>query len=79
MLGLREMISKSAEDTLTILKEILNDIDDICETEQTTDTGHQILLKIKNTMSDRTATEALFNDMLQGSIFSINLFTLLFP
>ncbi len=66
LLGLRQMASKSAKDTLETLKETLADITDICEKASAgSDIGHQLLCQIRNTMSDRAATETLFNKMLQ--------------
>ena len=70
VLGMRDIVSKSSEDTLTTLKMILDDIDDIHnglkqENEEKDKVGLEILCKIKNTMSDRAATEAKFNDMLK--------------
>ena len=63
VLGLREMISKSAEDTLTTLKVILDDLTEVCSFGN--DTGLKILCQIKNTMSDRAATETKFNAILK--------------
>ena len=70
VLGMRDIVSKSAEDTLTTLKVILDDINDIHnglkqENDEKNEVGLEILCKIKNFMSDRAATEAKFNDMLQ--------------
>ena len=64
VLGLREMVSKSAEDTLNTFKTILDDISYVCSTSSRL--GMQILTQIKNTMSDRAATEAKFNDLLKA-------------
>ena len=59
ILGLREMVSKSADDTLTTFKDVLDDISHICNDHITpgNETGIKILSQIKNTMSDRAATE----------------------
>eukprot|EP00057_Strongylocentrotus_purpuratus_P018906 XP_011673380.1 PREDICTED: uncharacterized protein LOC105442707 [Strongylocentrotus purpuratus] len=69
VLGMREMISKSAENTLGTLKLVLDDISSICSELSDglpgNDVGLEILTKIKNTMSDRAATECLFNVMLK--------------
>ena len=69
VLGMRQMISKSAENTLDTLKIILDDLSAICselsEGGEENDVGLKILTNIKNTMSDRAATEGLFNNMLQ--------------
>jgi hypothetical protein len=66
VLGLRQMVSKSAKHTLDMLKIVLSDISDICRTNSLDkgDTGLKILTQIKNTMSDRAATETKFNDLL---------------
>lgn len=63
LLGLREMSNKSASTVLDTLKEILNDISEI---SNGTDTGSRILSCIKNTMSDRAATEKKFQHLLES-------------
>ena len=69
VLGLREIVSKSADDTLDTFKVILDDITNVCSEaipdNETAHTGHKILCQIKNTMSDRAATEAKFNSILE--------------
>ena len=69
VLGMRDIVSKSAEDTLTTLKMILDDISAIHnghkQENEKEDVGMALLCQIKNTMSDRAATEAKFNDMLK--------------
>lgn len=65
VLGLREMVSKSAEDTLSTFKIILDDISFICSNGNS-NLGMKILAQIKNTMSDRAATESKFNDLLKA-------------
>ena len=66
LLGLRQMASKSAQHTLDTLKETLTDITDICQKAKAgNNIGHKVLCQIRNTMSDRAATESLFNKMLQ--------------
>ena len=66
LLSLRQMASKSAKHTLDTLKETLNDITDICEKAKAgNDVGNQVLCQIRNTMSDRAATETLFNKILK--------------
>ena len=67
ILGLREMVSKSADDTLTTFKDVLDDISHICNDHITpgNETGIKILSQIKNTMSDRAATESKFNELLK--------------
>lgn len=63
LLGLREMHSKSSETVLDTLKQILSDIDSVAEG---TNTGKKILTNIKNTMSDRAATEKKFQLLLEN-------------
>ncbi|WAQ97078.1 hypothetical protein MAR_029768 [Mya arenaria] len=63
VLGMREILTKSGQDTLSSFEEILNDID-----ERTVDadlTSKRILLNITATMSDRASTEKNFNNLLQ--------------
>ena len=65
-LGIRETASGSAQMTLDTLQEILDDLTCAAAAEKGagTETGKIILSKIKNTMSDRAATEKAFNDLL---------------
>lgn len=60
-LGLRHVFSGSSADTLEILNQILSDIDSVTSAQEA---SSKILLKIKNTMSDRHSAEKLFNDLL---------------
>jgi hypothetical protein len=62
LLGLRDMATKSSQDTLDTFKEIISDIDAASENEQA---GKEILVNIKNTMSDKAGTEKKFNDILR--------------
>ena len=64
---LREMVSKSADDTLATLKDVLDDISHICNDHLTpgNETGIKTLSQIKNTMSDRATTESKFNELLK--------------
>ncbi|XP_052812589.1 uncharacterized protein LOC128240121 [Mya arenaria] len=64
VLGMRDMTTKSSHDTLETFKEILCDID--CLSSDQHPSGKTILCNIKNTMSDRAATEVKFNDLLQN-------------
>ena len=64
VLGLREMETKSAQDTLSTYKGILHDIDDRTRTRKN-ETSMKILLHTVATMSDRVATELKFNQLLQ--------------
>ncbi len=65
------MVSKSASDTLETLKVVLSDIGDMINkhanenTSKETNKGLKLLCQIKNTMSDRAATETKFNEMLE--------------
>ncbi|XP_053385391.1 uncharacterized protein LOC123527298 [Mercenaria mercenaria] len=63
VLGLRDMATKSSLDTLDTFKEILSDLDLASEGESKG--GKKILSNIKNTMSDRAATETKFNELLE--------------
>ena len=61
-LGLSEMVTGSAEKTLDVLKQILDDIklvtdESVCK---------QLLASIKNTMSDRHIVQKNFNELLQS-------------
>ena len=61
------MVSKSADDTLATLKDVLNDISHIYNNhlKPGNETGIKILSQIKNTMSDQAATESKFNELLK--------------
>ena len=61
VLGLKEMVNKSSQSCLDTLKSIINDID----ISSTTKFGQHILCNIKNTMSDRAASEKHFHDLLE--------------
>ncbi|MES9902781.1 MAG: hypothetical protein ABW168_08870, partial [Sedimenticola sp.] len=63
VLGLRDMATKSSHDTLETFKDILDDIENISENSK--NNGKKILTNIKNTMSDRAATETKFNQLLE--------------
>ena len=63
LLGLRQMHSKSSETVLDTLKQILVDIGAVADG---TNTGQKILTNIKNTMSDRAATEKKFQQLLEN-------------
>ena len=65
VLGVREMASKSAADTLSVFKEILSDIDLTCQQSQH-EPSKLILQHIVATMSDRAATEVKFNTLLSS-------------
>ena len=64
-LGLRHVFSGSAVDTLDTFKEILDDIDSVQQAIGKEAVSANVVLKIKNTMSDRHAAEKLFNELLE--------------
>lgn len=64
-LGLRHVFSGSSQDTLDTLKEVLEDMDSVRQHLGEEAISGKILLKIKNTMSDRHAAEKRFADLLQ--------------
>lgn len=65
VLGLRELVIKSGQDTTETFKQILFDLD-----QRYYDTrnlaSQNILFHIRNTMSDRAATEMKFNQLLEA-------------
>ena len=63
-LGLRHVFSGSAQSTLDILVEILDDLDVVRSEIGETAVSAKILSKMKNTMSDRHAAEKLFAQIL---------------
>lgn len=63
-LGMRHVFSGSASNTLEAFKQILSDVDDVYEALGKDSISSKVLLKVKNTMSDRHAAEKLFNEML---------------
>ena len=63
VLGLRQLPSKSAADTLDAFKDILKDVDEVCGGGGKADS---ILANISSTMSDRAATEKKFNTLLES-------------
>ncbi|XP_053372789.1 uncharacterized protein LOC128546365 [Mercenaria mercenaria] len=62
VLGLREIETKSASNTLKVLQEILNDLDSAASNNNV---SRDIITHITATMSDRAATEVRFNELLQ--------------
>ncbi len=65
LLGLREIPSKSAIDTLDVFKEALSDLDTLAMSGNVSPVSAEIIYRIKNTMSDRAATEEKFYDILE--------------
>lgn len=61
VMGLREIETKSGQDTLNIFKEILSDLDHISQKKS----SNKIIKHIVATMSDRAATEVKFNELLE--------------
>ncbi|CAG2192717.1 unnamed protein product [Mytilus edulis] len=65
VLGLRDIETKSAEDTLKVLKEILQDLNEISDSVDNS-VSKDILKHISATLSDRAATEVKFNNLLES-------------
>ena len=63
LLGLRDMVTKSSNDTLDTFKEILSDVNAASDSE--TDVGKKFLSNMKNTMSDRASTETKLNELFK--------------
>lgn len=61
VIGLKDMLNKSSDSCLDTLKRIISDISSCTSTS----VGNTILSQIKNTMSDRAATEKKFHVLLQ--------------
>ena len=64
VLGLRDIETKSADNTLKVFKEILNDLDEISG-EAESRVSKDIICHITATLSDRAATEVKFNSLLE--------------
>ena len=64
VLGLRDKETKSADTTLKVFKEILNDLDKISDVAES-QVSKDIICHITATMSDRAATEVKFNALLE--------------
>lgn len=63
VLGLRDIETKSANDTLKVFNQILSDLDDASWLDDNY-TSRSIVSNIVATMSDRAATELKFNTLL---------------
>ena len=61
VLGIKQMVTKSAKDTLDTLCKVVQEVTDACQIQGV---GDRIITNIKNTMSDRASTEKLFNSIL---------------
>ena len=64
VLGVRQMVTKSGQNTLDVLNQILRDIDEVCASTDNT-LSKTILMNIVSTMSDRAATQIKFNELLE--------------
>ena len=64
-LGIRHIFSRSAKNTLETFTEILDDIDSVQLALGKECASSKIIVKIKNTMSDRHSAEKLFNELLE--------------
>lgn len=64
-LGLADMQSGSAAQTLEVLKQVIDDIGKAAEQHGKNGTPSRILTSLKNTMSDRHIVEKNFNELLQ--------------
>ena len=73
VLGLRDLPSKSADDNLQVLKEILEDISDSASsnTDGILSRGNEILVGITRTMSDAAATEKKLNQLIEDYRISV--------
>ena len=65
VLGLRDIETKSADNTLKVFKEILRDLNDISDSENDP-VSRDIIKHICATLSDRAATEMKFNNLLES-------------
>ena len=63
VLGLRDIETKSAGDTLKVFKELLQDLDDASQLTDN-ETSKSIICHIIATLSDRASTEVKFNQLL---------------
>ena len=64
VLGLRTLPTKSSSDTLSVFRDIMDDIDLVCNSTNN-EKSLSIFTSIKATMSDRAATEMKFNSLLE--------------
>lgn len=64
VLGMRQILTKSGQDTLSVFEEILQDIND--RSSEANDVAKRILVNITATMSDRASTELKFNSLLES-------------
>ena len=66
VVGLRDLTTKSAKDTLDVFKQILWDFDKIYYKPTNSVASQDLLYHLRNTMSDRAATETKFNNLLES-------------
>ena len=64
ILGLRQMTTKSGQNALDTLLDILKDINTVSD-ESENDTSRSILKTKASTMSDRASTQLKFNQLLE--------------
>jgi len=64
-LGLRHTFSGLAQSTLDVFTEILDDLNIVSRELGDSGVSQKLVLKLKNTMSDRHAAEKLFSQLLQ--------------
>ena len=62
---LRQLATKSGQDTLSTFQDILSDISNVSANAENT-VCKQILFNIVSTMSDKAATQQKFNTLLEG-------------
>ena len=67
VLGVRDIGTKSADDTLAVFKQCISDLDHRSRST-TTNGGKKLLAQIHATMSDRAATCVKFNDLLKSYV-----------
>ena len=65
LLGIRDLVTKSANDTFHAFQQILSDFDS-AQKDSNSKIGKQILISIRNTMSDQAATEVKGHQMLEN-------------
>ena len=58
------MASGNSETTLAVLKQVLSEIEKVCQGSNT-DMARKILMSIRNTMSDRHVVQKKFNSLLE--------------
>ena len=64
-MGLQHIFSGSAQSTLDVFTEILDDLNIVSKELGSNGVSQKLVLKLKNTMSDRHSAEKLFSQLLQ--------------